>query len=199
MSHDFKVLGTRPDGTGILGTDGQALARFFADKRTSLYRADENGEPISVKIDMFELIQPGDKEPTQVEADQDHKRRFPQAWEAYQRGEELKASGDLLEILFPVEKQTVSLLNAHNIFTIQQLANLSDSAMGNFPFGRSLKDKAANYLKTNKGGSEFEKLAKQNEALLARLEALEQKNSAPVTERPKRKYTKRETAPSEEK
>lgn len=185
MSLETNVSGLRGDGSAILGNDASMFARFYKGKRLSKFKSEQAGEPIYIDIDMIEVIQPGEKETVAVEAEQHHKNRFPKQWDAYQQGVELASTGTPLAILFPLEKETVSLLNSMHIYTIQQLANLNDTAITNVPFGRTLKERAAKHIQTHEGGTEFEKLAKQNAALLARLEKLEQ---AP---REKRKYTKR--------
>lgn len=152
---DFNPQGYTPDGTAIFAKDDQLLVKFFRHPELSHQKSKEKGMPIYDDVDMISVIQPGEKEEIKVMADEFHKRRFPKQWDAYKAGIEQHQSGTPLEHLFPAEPGTLLTLKSFNVFTVQQLANISDSSMGNIPMGRTLSDKAKAYLSSATNGQNF--------------------------------------------
>lgn len=152
---DFNPQGYGADGVAIFAKDDQLLVKFFKHAELSHYKSKEKGLPVYDDVDMISVIQPGEKEEVKIVADPFHKRRFPKQWESYQRGIEQQQSGTPLEHLFPSEPGTILTLKSFNVFTVQQLALLTDSAMTNIPMGRTLSDKAKAYISSASGGQNF--------------------------------------------
>jgi hypothetical protein len=153
--HDLSPLGYTPDGAAIFGRDDQLLVKFYTHAELSQFKSMKEGAPIHDDVVMIEVIQPGEKEPVRVLADDFHKRRFPKQWEAFKAGQEQLESGTPLNLLFPGAPSTILQLKQFNVFTVQQLAGLSDSAMSNIPMGRTLADKARAYLASATSGKNF--------------------------------------------
>lgn len=170
---EFSPQGYAPDGTAIFGKDDQSMVKFFRHPRLGKFASTEAGMPVYDNVEMVEVIQPGEKEGTKVVATEWHRRRFPRQYEAYKQGVEMSETGTPLDHLFPAEPSTIQTLKGFHVFTIQQLAGLTDTAIGNLPMGRQLVDRAKAYLSSAQGGSEFHRLTKENDALRLRLEALE--------------------------
>ncbi|MGM4987418.1 hypothetical protein [Tardiphaga sp. 841_E9_N1_2] len=164
---EFSPQGYTPDGIAMFGKDEQSMVRFFRHPMLSKIQSEEKGLPVYVDVDMIEVIQPGEKESVQVLATEWHKRRFQKQWQAFQDGIEQTAVGTPLDHLFPSEPGTILTLKSFNIHTVQQLAGLTDSAIGNLPMGRQLVDKAKAYLGSADGGSEFHAMQRR----IAELEA----------------------------
>lgn len=200
---DFNPQSYAPDGTAIFAKDDQLLIKFFRHPELSQIKSKANGVPVYDDVDMISVIQPGEKEEVKVVATDMHKRRFPKQWEAYKSGQDQAQSGTPLDHLFPAEPGAVLTLRAFNVFTVQQLANLSDTAMINIPMGRTLADKAKAYLASASAGQNFhtmqDSMQRQIDALKAALaergvEAPETPASPEPEARQKRAYNRKETA-----
>lgn len=172
---DFQPQGYTQDGIAIFGTDDRMMARFFHHPSLSKFKSDEAGRPVYDDILMIEVIQPGEKDPVRVLANQWHKNRFPKQWEAFQNGIKHESAGTRLEHLFPSEPGQIKSLEAVNIFTVEQLAQLSDGVIGQIPMGRDLVHRAQAYLSTAAGGSQFHQMQRQIEQLQAKLMEMTEK------------------------
>ncbi len=169
---DFNPISIPDGGEAVFGTDAHLLAKFFVHPEISVFKSKEANTAIYDDVVMIEIIQPGEKEPVRQMANAWHKRRFPKQWENFQKGVTSVTSGTPLEMLMPGEPGAVLNLKALNVHTIQQLANLTDTAIGNIPFGRDLVNRAKQYLGTVAHGAEYHALQKQAEDSAAKIEAL---------------------------
>lgn len=178
---DFNYQTIAPDGTAIFANDSQLLVKFSVHSELSQHKSKLAGAPVYDDVEIVTILNPGEKEPVIVAADDFHKRRFPKQYEAFKKGIENQQGGTPLELLFPASPSTVKQLKTFHIFTIQQLANISDSAMGQIPMGRSLADRAKEYVRNAGNGQAFHAM----EAMRAELDALKAtmaENGVPVPE-----------------
>lgn len=171
---EFNPQSYTPDGVALFGKDDQSMVKFFKHPELSVFKSKEAGLPIYDDVIMVSVIQPGEKEETKVLASEWHKRRFPKQWENFEKGLEQTASGTPLDHLFPGEPSTILTLKSFNIFTIQQMAAVSDTALASIPMGRTLQDRAKAYLgSAHSGESEAlkQRVAELEAALVAKTEA----------------------------
>lgn len=166
---DFTVHGLADAGGGVmipqLGRDDQSYVEFFKGERHSKFQSDAAGVPVYVPIDMVRVIQPGEKDINCQEVKPLHKMRWPRQWEAYQQGQSQVDAGTPLEMLFPGSPATVNELKSMHVYNVQQLANLSDTAMNGIGMGRTLSQKAKAYLEQASGGGAFHAMQQQMEKL----------------------------------
>lgn len=177
------ITSIRSDGVAQFGRDDSLLVEFYRGKRHNGAKSREAGTPIFDPVDMVRIVQPGEKDVMEYEADKGtppYKVRFPRQWAAYQQGIEQRKAGTPLELVFPDQPDVVATLNAMHVYNAQQLAGLSDTAMGNVPMGRTLVKTAKQFLGQATGSAEFHALKAENaqqaadiKALTARLEAME--------------------------
>ncbi len=165
---DFNYQSIGHDGVAVQAGDEQLLVRFKVHSELSQYKSKRDGIPIYDDIEIVEILNPGEKEPVIVQADEWIKRRFPKQYEAFKKGLDHDQSGTPLELLFPSSPSTVKQLKAFNIYSIQQLAAISDSAKSQLPMGQTLVDKAKAYLSKASAGQSHH----ANEALQAQIEQL---------------------------
>lgn len=185
MSLEFSPQGYTPDGVAVFGSDEKLLVRFYRHAELSQHKSKMEGRPIYDDVEMVSVIQPGEKDEVKTLASDWHRRRFPKQYEAFQKGLEQSHTGAPLDLLFPAEPSTVLMLKQNNVFTIEQLAGISDTAMGNIPMGRTLADRAKAYLQASRGGQGFhqmEEMQRQIQQLQAQL-AEAQAASQPDPER----------------
>ncbi len=181
---DFNPQSYAPDGTAVFANDAQLLVKFFKHPVISQYQSNEKGRPVYDDVIMVSVIQPGEKEKVEVLANDWHKARFPKQWDSFQKGVEAAVSGTPLDMLFPAEPSAILTLKSFNVFTVEQLASLTDSAIANMPMGRALVDRAKRYLDTATGGSEFHHMQKRIAELEAKLaDQAEGAAAAPSTPR----------------
>ena len=165
---EFNYQAIAPDGVAIFANDSQLLVKFSIHSELSQHKSKLAGAPVYDDIEIVTIMNPGEKEPIVVQADEFHKRRFPRQYEAFKKGIEDQQGGTPLDLLFPASPSTVKQLKAFHIFTIQQLANISDSAKSQIPMGQSLADRAREYLKNASGGQSFHAM----EAMQAQIDQL---------------------------
>lgn len=168
---DFQDIA--PDGTAIYASDRQTLTKFRIHSELSHHKSKAAGMPVYDDVEVIEMRVPGEKEPVIVAATEFHKRRFPREYEAFKKGQESAHTGTPLDLLFPTSPSTVKQLQAFHIFSIQQLASISDTAKTQIPMGQSLVDRAKEYLARAGAGQNFhamEEMQRQIAALTARLE-----------------------------
>lgn len=158
---EFNPVDYTPDGVAVFGKDQNLLVKFFKHPELSRFKSTEAGVPVYDDVIMIEVINPGEKEPVRVLKTKEHEFRFPKQWERFQKGQSQEAqSGTPLDHLFPNEPSTVLTLKGFNVFSVQQLAALHDTAINNIPFGRPLVDRAKAYLATATGGAQFHQMEK---------------------------------------
>ncbi len=168
----FNPQGYSIDGTAVFATDQQLLVKFFSHPQISKFQSDKAGVPVYEDIEMISVIQPGEKEEIKVLATEFHRRRFPKQYENFKKGIENVAGGTPLDHLFPSEPSTILTLKQFHIFTIQQLANITDSAMTQLPFGRSLVDRARAYISSASNGKNFQAMQTEMQRQIDELKAM---------------------------
>lgn len=180
---DFNYQSIAPDGTAIQANDAQLLVKFSIHSELSQHKSKLAGAPVYDDIEIVTIMNPGEKEPIIVQADEFHKRRFPKQYEAFKKGIENQHAGTPLSLLFPSSPSAVKQLNAFNIFSVQQLAAITDSAVANIPMGQSLKDRAKQYLASAGAGQSFHAMEAM-QAQIDQLKAALADAGAPVPETP---------------
>lgn len=160
MSDDvaFNVHGVEADGTVRLGSDDKLIVIFYKRAVQDEFQSKITGTPHFVQKDYIKVIQPGEKDVVDRPVKDLDKARWPTKWQAYLAKKEQSVEGTPLEHLFPDNPEIVATLRAQHVQTIQQLANLTDTASGNLQFGADLRKKARTYLEGAEKGKTFHAL-----------------------------------------
>jgi len=181
--------------------DEQLLVRFYLHPKQNAPKSKEMGRPIFEDREYIEIIQPGNKDNIiRRPASELDKSRFPEhyrKWQARQTDEE-QIEGTLLDHWPAVTRSQVAELKYLNIFTVEQLAGLSDSNAQGMMGVNLLKKRAAEYLDAAKNQANAdamldlkatnERLQEQINTLMARQEAqYEDEDKAPAPRRRTRK------------
>ena len=149
--------------------DEGVLATFVKKLEIMPYLSQQAGKEIKEYKEYVRIVVKGDDKKVVFRpiTEQD-KRRFPFAWQQYQRGEEGALRGTPLSELFDTESEIVPHYNAMNIFTLEDLAQISDGNMQNLGAGaRENRLRAKEYLEKATGAS---KRIADLEAKIAKLE-----------------------------
>lgn len=146
------------------GTDKDLVVKFTAETVLNAFKSQGAGAPIYDPVDMITVYHPGEPlhTPKRVVNELD-KRRFRDQWQAYKENKEQKVEGTPLSVLFPHQPEIVHTLAAMHISTVQQLANITDTATQNMMFGFNLREKAQKYLAITEKSAEFHQIQKQLE------------------------------------
>lgn len=162
----------RPDPADV------ALSVKFYNKGFEHPEASEQaGRPVS-KYKVYVLIPfPGTHDEFDGPATDDHKRRFPDAWAAFQRNESHTIIGTPLEKYPELNDKQIMELRTKGLYTIEQLAAASDLTMQSMgPDARKIVKKARDFMERNRytdleADSVLEVADENTEASAATLEA----------------------------
>lgn len=114
--------------------------------------------PIHDNLVFVRIQNPGERDYIEREAREEDKQRWPRQWHAFTQGRKYVAEGTPLELLFPDQPNIVATMNAVNIHTVQQLANLSGDAISRGGIGfQDWATKAKKYLESAEKGVNFQK------------------------------------------
>ena len=158
--------------------------RFYTGKKLNTGAAFQSkaplngpGLPAGAKWEVCHMVEvtiPGELDKYEYEATEFYQRRWPEQWKQYIEGVEQRAEGTPLDAIFADSPDVIAELARIRVHTVQQLAGLTDTGLLHIPRGMHLRDTARAFVLATTGQSpEMDALKAQNEALAARLAALE--------------------------
>lgn len=177
------------------GTDAGLFVEFYVEAIEDQEESIKQGRPIYRDVEMTSIrilgdqkthvVRPVDlKGSNTVPSDPD---RWPRQWAAFKNKQVVTEVGTPITEWPPVSKSQAMNLKSLNIHTVEALAQVSDSNLGNIGMGaRDLRDKAIAFLDQAKDGSGLVKLQEENKDLRTKIEALQNQMAAFMAEKPKR-------------
>ena len=159
--------------------DNKLLVQFHTKAILNPVKSTEAKRPIYDQKDYIKIYTPG-SQLSVIDApvtDGNYMQRFGKRYEEWKKSRENLQSGTPLE-MFPQMLGNVALvaeLRSMHIHTVEQLADLPDSAVQKIMGGIELRRRAGEYLATSKAGAadaEKEQMKADLEALKAQLAAL---------------------------
>jgi hypothetical protein len=158
------------------GSDKGLFVEFHDEPIYNEYKSLQDGKPhYDMKV-MVKIYTPGDKTKVvhrlaRLEADMGippDPARWPAQWAAYQQGKTAIKDGTPLSEWARLNKQQVQDFNAMHIWTVEQLAEVSDVALDGLGHGgRSLRDAAIAFLEQAKDASFVHKLEEKHASEMA--------------------------------
>lgn len=152
--------------------------RFFEEtKRTN--EVDSNGLPVFRTVEYVELLIAGDKGNSPVKrVTQAIKEQFPNEygiWKSKRINPDMVGDGIPLSLWPLIPTEMAKALEYMNVFTVQQLAALSDSAISKpGAIGlRDMRDKAKAFMDSAKSAAPLAKLEVENRELKQRMELMQ--------------------------
>ncbi len=168
MSFDSEVAVQEPDQR--YAADSKLYVVFYMKAVQSGFKSEQAGRPIFDDVPHIRIHVPGDKTTViDVPVEENHKQRFERQWEKFQKGLTQSPDGTPVEQWPQVTVGQVQEFKAANIFTVEQLAGMSDLAAQRFMGGNELKRKAAAFLAVAKDSAVAQRLAVANAELEERL------------------------------
>jgi len=153
-------LSTMPDGSPVTQqAAGGMIPRFYKN-----YKRGRNGGIVASEY--VEILMPGDSKSSPVRKVTDTIRhQYPNQYAAFLRGEELSPEGTPVEMWPHINASLARTLKSMNIFTVEQLAEVPDTAVGNLMGGRGLRDRAKVYLEASKNTAVADALEHERQRL----------------------------------
>lgn len=139
--------------------DKKLYVQFYKRAVMNATKSDAEGRPIFDERDFVRILVPGSKDVLDVRADQQYINRFPTQWQKYQNQQQQAVSGTPLEAWPALSVGMVAELKALNVYTVEQLAALSDSAGQKMQAFHMLKQRAQAFLDAAAGDSKNSQLA----------------------------------------
>ena len=161
----------------VVDTKDSCRPLFRYEPKQNKAKSLSEGRPIFEQRAYVQILSPGDtKNIIDTPVSDEHKKRWPSQWEAFLKGSEQPIDGTPLNEWPRLNKAEVEELKAINIFTIEQLADLSDNAAQGAMGLATLKNHAQAHLSKSKNdGVVYEALDKVDK-LTEQMEALTEEN-----------------------
>lgn len=161
------------------GSDAGLYVEFRMDALQDHAKSTEEGRPIFTDTPFITIMFPGDKtkkidRPVKLKDDIDgpsDPRRFPRQWEQFKAQEEQSSEGLPIQQWSVLTKGQALELKAMGIHTVEQMAELPDSAL-TWLGARALREQAINWI-SKAGAHKVEaKLTAENTRLKDQIDAL---------------------------
>lgn len=146
---------------------------FYMKRKLNQRRTDDEGRPVFDEVSYVKILIPGQmKNIPDRKVQDDDKKRWPAQWAAFERGQEQAVDGTRVEEWPYLTHELVAHLKYVNVFTIEQVAGMSDTVEEKLgPLGKDLKDRAKDFLS---GANETEKrLRSENKKLKEEVKSLQ--------------------------
>ena len=137
----------------------------------------KQGRPIFDEVPYVDIRTPGDRTSHIFRpAAEIDKRRWQRHWEAFEKGNDVEGHrGTPLSVWPAISRAMVEELKYFNVYTVEQLADLSDTNAQNFMGVREWITRARAFLAQTEGSRQAEALAAELEARDSRISELEAK------------------------
>lgn len=164
--------------------DNKLYVQFYNRPEKMGYKSEVAGRPIFEDIPHVRIYVPGDKTTVvDVPVTEEHRQRFPVQWEKFLKAQSQSPDGTPLEQWPQLTTSQVQEFKALNLYTVEQLANMSDITLQKFMGGSILQRKARVFLEVAAETAAAQKYATENAELkeqLAGLLATTQRLSAQI-------------------
>jgi len=148
---------------------------FRMDSVLSQFQSDQQGHPVYVEKPFITVVIPGSGNTIiDTVADEMYQKRFPEQWARFKAGQETDAiTGWRLESWPQVNTAQVKTLKYMGVHTVEQLADLSDSACQSLGMGTmELRVKAKAALNAARSGADTERLAAESSRMAEEMAAM---------------------------
>lgn len=165
--------------------DEHLVVKFYVDDRKNEKLTREKGYAVYEDVEMVSINIPGDKQLTITApatapvtmpdgTQTTYKDRFPEDYDRWKQGKGAAIVGLPLKHAPFLSKAEVSMLEAQNIFSVEQLAEMGGAPLRNLgPSGRKWQQQALAFLKTAQGSRDATADAAEKAAMQERIERLE--------------------------
>ena len=142
------------------------ILRFFRDAVPNTMKSEAAGREICDMVDMVSIIVPGSRDEMIKPVGEQEKQRFGPQYQHWLSTQEQPVEGQPLDQVPWLNVAQVREMQHLNIKTLEQLAALSDTAIGHLGMGaRDMVNKAKAYIEAAKGSAELTHMVAKNAEL----------------------------------
>ena len=152
MSLNAAIVGRINQGSGVgdvhHGTDQNLFVEFVMVAVRDNYKSEKEGREIFSDVPHVRIITPGDNKSEFFQPVRDiDKKRFARQWEEFERTGQTAQTGTPLEMWPILSPAQVATFKALSIYTVEQLAGLTDVGLQKCGMGaRDLQKKAKAFI-----------------------------------------------------
>lgn len=169
----------RNGGLVEFGNDAKLFVEFTSRSVLDEVASREEARPVHVQVDYVRIQQPGERDAIIRPAHDGDRRRFKMHWAAYQEGRQAIPEGTPLSVIFPANPEIIENLKYDKVFTVEQLASLTDTQKQNIGMGAlAWSQKAYAFLDMATSSKGFADLSARVDQLDASLVAKDKKIEA---------------------
>ena len=130
------------------GKEPRNYVKFYRQWVRNNFKSKEQGIEVGEHQDFILIISPGQtKTEVRRKANEADKHQYAQEFSAYTQGKEMQMSGTPIELMPGLASGMADALKAQYIYTIEQMATLSDAAMQRVGMGAGeIRKRAQDYL-----------------------------------------------------
>lgn len=167
-----QILGNGNNLQVSYGNDKGLLVEFVDDAVEQPFETEKAGRAIYKTCAFISIIFPGDKsKKTYRPATDKDKQRFPQQWAAFEKGEKAIENGTPVTQWNYLSKSQALELKHMGFWTVELLANASDTAISSLIGGNAIRAQAQTFIAATKDDSKFTAMTAENEKLKAKVTA----------------------------
>ena len=153
--------------------DDKLFVKFFTKPLHNESRSTKEGRPVFDEVEYISIITPGSRDIFTTPLEDNYKRRFKKRYEGWLANKDAtKVEGTLLAEMAWLTQGQIAELNYSNVFTIEQLANLSDTNARQFLGNFKLRERAKLYLEQAAGDAPLLRLQAELEERDMKIEVL---------------------------
>ena len=154
--------------------DKRLFVQFFMTAVKNEQKSAAEGRPIFDEVPMIRIMTPGSRDVMVNKAMQVYQERFPVQWDRFKRKLEPAQEGTPLEEVPFLTVGQIAELKALNVFTLEQLAGISDTHGRHFMGYNGMKQKAVAYLESAKSAAPITRMREELEQRDAEINTLKQ-------------------------
>lgn len=188
-------IATRGFGIVSYGTDDSLLVKF---SKKLVERGLDGGGVTTKEVEWVDIIIPGGDETGHEVTDRD-RARFPRQYQNFLMNKSENIEGDALANWPMIAPSELEALRHNKVFSVQQLASLSDAQCQNVGMGMTvLRQKAKLFLESKTDSKQIEKVVQENSALKEQLTSMQEQIAELSKLIPKPKKSSKNTDDDEE-
>lgn len=145
--------GVHQNGAGSVsyGNPGQLRPYFYWKARKNEFQTQSQGKPVFDKVAYVRIPFPGTRDNWDGAVTDHFKKMFPRQWARFQASAAETPEGMPIKECPIFDVTEVETLNYYQVFTVEQCAELTDSAIQGIPDGLNLRKRAQRYQENAKG------------------------------------------------
>jgi hypothetical protein len=152
----------------------QSIVKFFMEPVQHEGRSLEEGRPIFIDREMVSIVNPGSRDEFVGAVDEQIRHQYAEQYKRWKDTQTNVIEGTPLKEWSALRPSQVAEMNAINIYSVEQLALLTDAGVQRLGMGGlELRKKAQAFIEAAKDAAAIEKYAVENERLKNQIEALQ--------------------------